>query len=482
MRDLAAIALNTAKRCRASYADIRIINIINEDLTVRNGELADITQEDSFGFGIRVIVDGAWGFAASPSLIKENIRKTARQACDIARASSKCRTEKVRLSREEVVDTTWQTPVVINPFHVPVTEKLDLLYRIDEILRKDPRIKIAESMIGCVRERQWLATSEGSFIDQTLFRTGAGYSATAVEGGEVHQRSYPMSFGGQTMGMGYELVKGLALIENAEQTREEAIALLTAKPCPSGEKDLILDGTQLALQIHESVGHPSELDRVLGLEENYAGRSFLTLEKYRKLKFGSRHVTLMADATVPGGLATMGYDDDGVRSQRWPIVQNGIFVGYHTNREFAPILKEERSRGACRADGWASLPMIRISNLSLMPGQGTLDDLIADTRDGILMCTNKSWSIDQMRYNFQFGCEIGWEIKKGKKGAMLKNCTYQGITPDFWGSCDAVCDGDHWTLWGVVNCGKGQPGQTAEMSHGASPARFKKVTVGVGSQ
>jgi len=190
-----------------------------------------------------------------------------------------------------------------------------------------------------------LATSEGSFIDQTLFRTGAGYSATAVEGGEVLQRSYPMSFGGQTMGMGYELVKGLALIENAEQTREEAIALLTAKPCPSGKKDLILDGTQLALQIHESVGHPSELDRVLGLEENYAGRSFLTLEKYRKLRFGSRHVTLMADATVPGGLATMGYDDDGVRSQRWPIVQNGIFIGYHTNREFAPVLKEEGSRG-----------------------------------------------------------------------------------------------------------------------------------------
>ena len=479
MRDLTAIALNTAKRQGASYADIRILQIISEDLTVRNGELGDISQSESSGFGVRVVVNGAWGFAASPSLTKEDVRKTAIQACRIAKASAKLKKDNVRLSKEEVVDTTWQTPLVIDPFKVVVTEKLDLLFRIDEILRKDRRIKVAESTMGCVREHQWLATSEGAFIDQTLTRTGAGYSATAVENGEVQKRSYPMSFGGQYLGMGYELVKGLALIENAEKTREEAVALLTAKSCPSGKKDLILDGTQLALQIHESCGHPSELDRVLGLEENYAGRSFLTLEKYGKFRYGSDKVTLMADSTVPGGLATMGYDDDGVRSQRWPIVQNGIFVGYHTNREFAPVLKNNRSRGCCRADSWASLPMIRITNLSLMPGDRTLEDLIADTKDGILMCTNKSWSIDQMRYNFQFGCEIGWEIKNGKLGAMLKDCTYQGITPEFWGSCDAVCNGDYWTLWGVVNCGKGQPGQTAAMSHGAAPARFRKVTVGV---
>ena len=480
MRDLTAIALNTAKSHGASYADIRILQITIEDLTVRNGELGEMRQDESLGFGVRVIVDGAWGFAAGPSVTKKDIQKTTVQACRIAKASAKLKKGSVRLTKEEVVDTAWQTPVVIDPFRVPVTEKLDLLFRIDEILRKDRRIIVAESTMGCVRERQWLATSEGTFIDQTLTRTGAGYSATAVEKGEVQKRSYPMSFGGQYMGMGYELVKGLSLIENAEKTREEAVALLTAKPCPAGKKDLVLDGTQLALQIHESVGHPSELDRVLGIEENYAGRSFLTLEKYGKFRYGSDQVTLMADSTVPGGLATFGYDDDGVRAQRWPVVRNGIFVGYHTNREFAPVLKAGGSRGCCRADSWASLPMIRITNLSLMPGDRTLDELIADTKDGILMCTNKSWSIDQMRYNFQFGCEVGWEIKKGKLGAMLKNCTYQGITPEFWGSCDAVCNGDHWTLWGVVNCGKGQPGQTAEMSHGAAPARFRRVTVGVG--
>jgi TldD protein len=479
MRDLTDIALNTAKGHGASYADVRILQVTIEDLTVRNGELGDLRQDESIGLGVRVIVDGAWGFAAGPSLAKADIRKTAIQACRIAKASAKLKKEKIRLSREEIVDTSWQTPIVMDPFKVPATEKLDLLFRIDEILRKDRKIKVAESTMGCARERQWLATSEGTFIDQTLTRTGAGYSATAVEGGEVQKRSYPMSFGGQYMGMGYELVKGLALIENAEKTREEAVALLTARPCPSGKKNLILDGTQLALQIHESMGHPSELDRVLGLEENYAGRSFLTLEKFKKFRYGSDRVTLMADSTVPGGLATIGYDDDGVRAQRWPIVQNGLFVGYHTNREFAPVLKNGGSRGCCRADSWASLPMIRITNLSLMPGDWTPESLIADTKDGVLMCTNKSWSIDQMRYNFQFGCEIGWEIKNGRLGAMLKNCTYQGITPDFWGSCDAVCNGDHWTLWGVVNCGKGQPAQTAAMSHGAAPARFRNVTVGV---
>ena len=478
MRDYTAIALNTAKHHGASYSDIRIIETTIEDLMVRNGELEEIEQGESVGYGIRVIVNGAWGFAASRMMTKDGVRRTAVKACRIAKASSRLKLRSVKLSREEPVDTLWHTPMMIDPFKVSIAEKLDLLYGIDEILRSDPRIKISEVSIGSSRERQWLANTDGSFIEQTLVRTGAGYVATAIKDGDVQKRSYPMSFGGQYLSMGYELIPALGLMEHAEQTREEAIALLSAKPCPSGPKTLILDGTQLALQIHESCGHPSELDRVLGLEENYAGRSFLTQEKQRSFRYGSKNVTLVADSTIPGGLATIGYDDDGVRAQRWPIVKNGLFVGYHTNREFAPTLGET-SRGCCRADGWSSLPMIRITNVSLMPGDRTLDDLIADTVDGIYMCTNKSWSIDQMRYNFQFGCEIGWEIKGGKLGRMLKNCTYQGITPQFWRSCDAVCNTDHWNLWGVINCGKGQPGQRAEMSHGAAPARFRNVTVGV---
>jgi TldD protein len=478
MRDLTAIALNTAKRFGASYADIRIIETRIEDLTVRNGELGDIQIGETLGFGVRVILNGAWGFSAGPDVTRDGIRKVTLQACAIARAGARLRKEKIRLAREEIYDTSWHTPVVVDPFRVAQSEKLGLLFSIDQRLRADPRIRVAESQMGFVKERQWLATSEGSFIDQTTIRSGAGYSATAVADGKVQKRSYPMSFGGQHLGMGYEVIPALKLLENVEKTREEAIALLSAKPCPPGRTTLILDGTQLALQIHESCGHPSELDRVLGIEENYAGRSFLTREKYKKFRYGSEQVTLMADSTLPGGLSTFGYDDDGVRAQRWPIVQNGLFLGYHTNREFATVLGE-RSRGACRADGWTHLPMIRITNLSLMPGGWTLPDLIADTKDGIFMCTNKSWSIDQMRYNFQFGCEIGWEIRNGKLGAMLRDCTYQGITPEFWGSCDAVCDPDHWRPWGVVNCGKGQPGQRAEMSHGAAPARFRNVTVGV---
>jgi TldD protein len=478
MRDLADIALNTARRRGAAYADIRIIESRSEELTVYNGEMKEAESDESVGFGVRVIVDGAWGFASSPDLSKEAIRRTTLQACAVAKASAGLRAGRVKLSREAVHRTAWQTPILIDPFSVPQAKKLDLLFRIDKILRADPKIKVAEAGMGFALERQWLATSEGASIDQTLIRSGAGYSATAVAGEEVQTRSYPMSHGGQHMSLGYELIDALHLPENAERTREEAIALLTAKPCPSKKTALILDGTQLALQIHESCGHPSELDRVLGIEENYAGRSFLTREKYGKYRYGSDRVTLMADSTLPGGLATFGYDDDGVRAQRWPIVKEGMFVGYHTNREFATVLNEQ-SRGACRADGWGHLPMIRITNLSLMPGEGRLEELIGKTDDGILMCTNKSWSIDQMRYNFQFGCEIGWEIKKGKLGAMLRDCTYQGITPEFWRSCDAVCGEEEWRPWGVTNCGKGQPGQRAEMTHGAAPARFRDVTVGI---
>ncbi len=478
MKDLTAVSLERAKSLGASYSDIRIVQLKAEDITVRNGIIGNIRQEESFGFGVRVICDGCWGFAASSRVTKEEIAEITTKACGMAKANAILKKVDVRLSGEDVHEATWQTPIVLDPFKVSLTEKINLLYSIDKVLRKDKSIKVAEGYMDFLKERQWLATSEGTFIDQTIIRSGAGYAATAVKEGEVQRRSYPNSHGGQCMTMGYELILGLPLLAKAEKVREEAIALLSAKPCPPGKKDLILDGSQIALQIHESCGHPSELDRVLGLEESFAGSSFMTLDKLDKFRYGSVIVNLVADSTIPGGLATIGFDDDGVRAQRWHIVKDGILVGYHTNREFAPVTKE-KSRGGCRADGWGSLPMIRITNLSLMPGEWDPDDLIADTKDGIFMATNKSWSIDQRRYNFQFATEIGWEIKKGKLGRMLKNCTYQGITPEFWGSCDAICSKDYWTLWGLTNCGKGQPVQTAEMSHGAAPARFRGVVVGV---
>lgn len=480
MKELTAIALDAAQSKGASYADIRIINMETENIMVRNSRIGAMDQQNSSGFGVRVLANGAWGFAASATVTADEIRRISALAVEIAQSSARLKKEDVTFTPEHIYKDRWQTPYLIDPFKVPTDEKLGLLFKIDAVLRKNRKITVALSSMSFRKERQWLATSEGSFIEQLLLRSGAGYSVTAVENGESQVRSYPTSFGGQYMSLGYELINSLRLLENAERTREEAVALLRAKPCPSGKTDLILGGAQLALQIHESVGHPTELDRVFGTEESYAGRSFLTPDKYTgSFKYGSPIVNLVADGTVPAGLATIGYDDDAVKAQRWHLVESGIFKGYQTNREFAAKIKDKRSKGCCRADGFNRIPMIRNNNISLMPGDWELEDLIKDTKNGIYMETNRSWSIDQMRLNFQFGCEIGWLIKNGKKTQMVKNPTYQGITPEFWSSCDAICNEDHWVLWGVPNCGKGEPPQTAEMSHGTSPTRFRNVTVGV---
>ncbi|MBL7075811.1 TldD/PmbA family protein [candidate division KSB1 bacterium] len=481
MKDLTQIAIDTAVQRGASYADCRIVETQTEDITVRNGKIGALNHSEDLGFGVRVIASGAWGFACSSRVNREEVAHVSAQAVQIALASARLKSEDVRLAPEGRHHDCWQTPFLIDPFRVSLETKLDLLLSIDKILRKNPKIKAAEANLSFKREHQWLATSEGTFIDQLLLRSGAGYTATAVEGDDVQVRSFPNSFRGQFMTMGYELVLGLPLLENAERVREEALALLKAKPCPSGQKDLILDGSQLALQIHESVGHPTELDRVMGMEANYAGTSFLNTDKLKNFQYGSEIINLVCDSTVPNGLATRGYDDDGVPSQRWHLVEDGRFVGYQFNRELAHLIDASRSSGNSRADGWENIPIIRNTNLSLMPGEWELEDLIADTKEGIYLETNRSWSIDQQRLNFQFSTEIGWEIKNGKKGTILKNPTYQGITPQFWRSCDAICNSNYWTLWGVHNCGKGQPSQRAEMSHGAAPARFRNVTVGVRS-
>ncbi|MCX7835576.1 MAG: TldD/PmbA family protein [bacterium] len=481
MRNLAERAVETAKVRGASYADCRIIYTRQQDFTVRNGKVSDLDQGEDIGFGVRVIADGAWGFACSPHLNAENIDKVAADAVRIAKASARLKNEDVRLAPEPIVDERWQTPIVEDPFLIPLEEKLGLLFQLDKILRKDARIASSESSMSFKSEHQWMATSEGSFIDQLLIRSGVGYSVTAVGNQEIQTRSFPNSFRGQYMSLGYELIRSLQLLENAERVREEAIALLTAPTCPSGKRDIIIDGTQMALQIHESVGHATELDRVLGMEANYAGLSFATTEKMNQFQYGSEIVNLVCDSTVPAGLATLGWDDDGVRAQRWHLVQNGRFVGYQFNRELAHTIGATRSSGNNRAMGWSHIPIVRITNLSLMPGNWELDDLLADTEGGLYLETNRSWSIDQWRLNFQFGVEAAWEIKGGKRGQLYKNANYQGITPQFWRSCDAICNEKYWTLWGVHNCGKGQPGQVAEMSHGSSPTRFRQVEVGIGN-
>jgi TldD protein len=479
VKELALLAIDTAKQQGASYADVRIIETSREVLSVRNGSLGNLEQAEDLGFGVRVIAHGAWGFASSPRVTKEEIERTAARAVEVAKASAMAKNADVRLAAEPAWQDTWCTPYTVNPFRVSREEKLGLLFKIDEILRRKPEIKATQATLDFLREKQWFASSEGSLIYQDLLRSGGGYSATAVGNGDSQTRSFPMSFGGQFKSGGYELILASKLVENAERIRDEAIALLTAEPCPAKTTDLILGNEQLVLQIHESVGHPNELDRVLGWEANYAGRSFNTIDHLGSFRYGSDIVNLVADTTAPQGLATFGYDDDGVKAQRWHVVKDGIFTGYFETRDTAPFVEHARSNGCNRAEGWKHIPITRIPNLSLMPGTWSFDDLIADTKDGIYMNTNRSWSIDQLRLNFQFGCEIAYEVKGGKLGKMLKNPNYMGITPEFWRSCDAICSHDHWDLIGVANCGKGQPGQTAEMSHGCAPARFRGVRVGI---
>lgn len=477
MKDLALRGLDTAKKLGATYADVRILLTRREDILVKNERVASLEQTEDMGVGVRVIVNGAWGFAAAREVSPEAIDKCVSQAVEIARASATLKEREVILAPEPPHVAFWETPISVDPFTVSLDRKVETLRQCTQKMRKFPEVKVAVGWMSFQRKHQWFVSTEGAVIEQILTRSGAGIQAQATDGSELQVRSYPQSHGGQFMSKGYELVEELRLLDHAERIADEARALLTADPCPEGELDLILDGSQLALQIHESVGHPLELDRVFGSEANYAGTSFATPEKLGNFQYGSPIVNIVADATSPGGLATFGYDDEGVQAQRWYLVKDGILVDYLTSRETAARLGAQRSHGCMRADGWQNLPIIRMVNISLMPQQGTLDDLIADTKHGVLMAVNRSWSIDNQRVQFQFGCEIGWEIKDGKKVRMVKNPCYAGITWEFWGSCDFICGESEFVLWGVPNCGKGQPPQRAEMSHGAAPARFRKVKV-----
>lgn len=367
-----------------------------------------------------------------------------------------------------------------DPFAVSLDEKLRILLDADAAMARVDGVAIRESTMVAGRERKTFASLAGAWIEQEIVEAGGGIEATAVSDSEMQQRSYPNSFGGQSVTGGFEAVRALDLVEHAQETAELAVALLDAPQCPSGEMDLVLDSTQVALQIHESCGHPTELDRVFGTEASFAGTSFLTTDKLDQLRYGSELVNIDADATAPGGLGTFGYDDEGVAAQRVALISAGILVGYLTSRETAPRIGR-RSMGSARGWSWNSLPLIRMTNINLHPGDaGSLEDLIADTSEGIFMSINKSWSIDDRRLNFQFGDQAGWLIRNGRRTQLVKNPTYTGITPRFWGSCDAICGADEWTLWGLPNCGKGEPVQTGHVGHGAAPARFRKVKVGVG--
>ncbi len=478
MKALIHHVLDLAKVKKVTYADIRIVHRQTEEISVKNGKVDALNQNEDFGFGVRVLFQGAWGFAASSKINKAEMEKSLDRAWKIARASSRVKEKDVLLAHAAPIVENYRTPASIDPFSISPDRIIDLLLESEKILRRNPKVKVSEAFMGGYKTEKTFASTEESFIEQEIVECGAGISATAIEGSEVQVRSYPNSFRGNFSTLGYEWIEGLKIKDHAERIAEEAVQLLSAKPCPSGTTTLILEGSQLALQVHESIGHPIELDRILGTEASYAGTSFLSLDKVGKFPYASEVVNVTADATVPGGLGTFGFDDEGIRAQRVPILSHGVLSNVLTSRETAPLLKKE-SNGTMRADGWNRIPLIRMTNINLEPGEWTLEGMIADTDEGLFLSTNRSWSIDDKRINFQFGTEIGWEIKKGKLGDMVKNPTYTGITPQFWKSCDAVANRDYWLLWGTPNCGKGEPGQVAHVGHGTAPARFRNVLVGL---
>ncbi len=478
MKDIVNRVLGRASGKNVTYADVRVVDTEAEAIVVKNGNIEIISSSRNQGFGIRVLLDGAWGFASSSKLDRRELEETTDLAIKIARTSSLVRGEKVILSPIEVVEDVYKTKFVKDPFEVSLDEKVRLLLEADRIMRKYEEIKVSEGSLDFFREKKAFASTEGSYIEQERIESGGGIVATAVKDDEVQVRSYPGNFGGDFATRGYEFIESLKIVESADRVANEACLLLKARPCPDKVTTIILDGGQLALQVHESIGHPIELDRVFGTEASYAGTSFLTLDKLNNLKYGSQIVNVSADATLEGGLGSFAYDDEGVRAQRTPIIKDGLFVGYLTSRETASRLNQT-SNGTMRADGWNRIPLIRMTNINLDPGEWTLEEMIADTKEGIYMETNKSWSIDNKRLNFQFGTEIAREIKDGKLGEILKNPTYTGITHEFWNSCDAIANNDYWHIWGIPNCGKGQPGQSAHVGHGTSPARFRNVRVGI---
>lgn len=480
MRDLAQQALDTATSRGASYADVRVVRRTDESISVKSGRVEGVAFGETEGFGVRVLVDGAWGFASSNLLNGAEANDVAALAVRIARASARALRQPVQLDDRPVAEGRYETTVAEDPFGLPIDRKIADLLEADERMNRVEGIAFSESGYNAQREWKTFAASDGSYTEQVVTHVGASIEAHAVDGNELQRRSYPDAGGGY-QAAGYEYVRGLDLAGHAEELASEAVELLSAPQCPPGRTTIVLHPSQLYLQLHESCGHPIELDRVFGTEASYAGTSFLTTDKLEDgFQYGSELVNIVADATAAGGLGSFGWDDEGVAAQSVPIVTDGRFVGYLSSRETAPRIGRQ-SGGAMRADGWNRIPLIRMTNVNLLPQPGmSFADIVADTDDGLLLSSNRSWSIDDRRLNFQFATEVAREIKGGKVGRLLKNPTYTGITYEFWRACDAVADATDYVMLGTPNCGKGEPGQVAHVGHAVSGARFRNVQVGVG--
>jgi TldD protein len=477
MKDLLQDLMDAAAR-RAEYADVRFVRTRAEKLSTRNGSLDQLDSHESEGIGVRVRVGGAWGFAAASGADRRDAEAALKRAVDVAAAQPAA--TGAALAPEPPAAGFWENPVERDPFDLPLEDKLAVLGACDAGLRTEPGVNLTRAHFQARRVEKTFASTEGALCEQRVTECGGGISAVAVDGDESQIRSYPASHGGHVTQGGYEHFLALDLPGAAPRVSQEAVALLAAPACPLGRTTLVLAGEQLGLQVHESVGHAVELDRVLGREASYAGTSFVPADGVGKLRFGSERVNVTADATSAGGLGSYRWDDEGVEGRPVPILREGVLTGFLSSRETAAEIGLGRSGGCMRADGFARQPIVRMTNVNLDPGDaGTLDDLLSDTGEGLLIETNRSWSIDNRRLNFQFEGEAAWEISGGERGRLLRNPSYAGVTPEFWTSCDAVCSAVDWRLISLLDCGKGEPGQVMRVSHGSAPARFRNVQVGV---
>ncbi|MEQ1793125.1 MAG: TldD/PmbA family protein [Nitrospira sp.] len=472
-QDFADLAAKRLAASGAEYGDIRIVHSTVQSIRGEDRRIASIRDTDDVGFGVRVLYHGGWGFAASSILSLEEVPRVTELAIEIARGSASIAIDKVRLAAEPVHRDRVVTPVRIDPFTVPLQQKTELLLATMESLQAQPGVVRSTAELWARRDRKLFASTEGTRLEFELLASSGDCTATAVHHGRFASRS----FNTPPLRRGYELIEEADFLKQAPRIGREALEKVQAPAVEAGAYDLVLDPEHLSLTMHESCGHPSELDRALGYEANYAGTSFLTTDKLGTFRYGSSHINLVADNTEAETLAATGYDDDGVACQKWDIVRDGLFVGYCTNREVAPSIGAARSRGSNRADSWGSVPIVRIANIGLEPGQATVDQLIADVTRGIYIEGHGSYSIDQRRYNFQFGGDAFWAIENGKRTHMLRDVIYHGITPEFWNSCDGVADRSHRQRYGFITCGKGQPGQSGWMTHAASHARFRNIPV-----
>lgn len=474
---IAGAAIAAARKAGAAYADIRINRYRNEAIATRERQAQNVARSYSFGFGVRVLYKGAWGFAASRIVTPQEAARVARQAVEIARANAQFQPRAVTLAPVEKVVTTWRNACERDPFDAPLDDKIQFLMKLNERALSVKGVRFVNSFLYLVNEQKYFASTDGSRIEQNIVRTWPRFTVTAVDQtkGDFQTRDSL----GAPLGIGLEYLSNYPWLEDAEAAGNDAVEKLKAKTISSGKYDLVLAPSHLWLTIHESVGHSTELDRALGWEADYAGTSFLTPDKLGKFQFGSKIVNFYADRNEPHGLATVGYDDEGVPGQRWHLVKDGVFVDWQTTRELAPMIGRKTSYGCLHADNWASPAFPRMPNVSLEAAKEnvTIDDLIADVKDGVLMSGDASFSIDQQRYNFQFGSQTCYEIKNGKRGAMLRDVVYQSRTPDFWNACDGLGGSSTVYLGGSFSDGKGRPSQSNAVSHGCPAARFRQINV-----